>query len=402
MLRIGFASLVTTSLAGSPPPAQEYAATARWMVNTLDWGFLSTISTRTEASKVGDAFGNPNSHADCDNGVPYFFVSNLDASMVDVFSGTGASSRVSLAMTEAQLTGDNAIADCTIGEGDYGDPENPPCARLVLNGNLVKVGASSAEGKLAKSCLEKRHPSFRWYPPGHDFFVAKLELDGIWLIDFYGGAQNVSTDDYFATNLTTFDRPMTTKAYTAPPPSSDQVGTARWMASTMTYGVLSTVSSRSEGTRIGDAFGNPYSFVDVGGVPHVYGSNLDASMIDLFTADEPNPRASLALSEATLIGTNNSVKSCIIGTPLGDPENPPCARLVLSGQMSILDVNSTEGKAAYAALLERHPSFANYPSGHDFAPVKMEVDGIWLIDKFGGAAIIDPKDYLAGSATIVA
>merc|ERR1719424_405947 len=104
-------------------------------------------------------------------------------------------------------------------------------------------------------------------------------------------------------------------------------------------------------------------------------TELLVPMIDLFTADQPNPRASLALSEATLIGTNNSVKSCIIGTPLGDPENPPCARLVLSGQMSILDVNSTEGKAAYSALLQRHPSFANYPTGHDFAPVKMEVDG---------------------------
>merc|ERR1719162_2058158 len=364
---------------------------------------MSTISTRTEASQVGDAFGNPQSHANSDSGVPYFFVSDMDASMVDVFTGTGASPRVSFAISQAMLTGENARDECKIGASELGDPENPPCARLVLNGNFVKLDKHSAEGKSAKALLVKKHPSMRWYPPDHAFFVAKLELENIWLIDFYGGGKHVSPEEYFAANITTFHQPKRQEhIYIKPPPVNNHVETARWMVSTMTYGVLSTVSSRSEGTSLGDAFGNPYSFADVGGVPHVYASNLDASMIDLFTADKPNPRASLALSEATLTGTKDQRNACIIGKILGDPENPPCARLVLSGAMSIIDNNSTEGATARAALFEKHPSFTKYPTDHDFAPVKMEVDGIWLIDKFGGAAIIDPKDYLASSATIFA
>jgi len=397
-MKFGFASFAASALAATPPPHEDSAAVARWMVNKLDWGVMSTISTRSEASQVGDAFGNPQSHADANNGVPYFFVSNLDASIVDVFTGPSNSSRISFAVSEAQLTGDDTVADCTVGDG-AGDPENPPCARLVLSGNFVEVDAKSEEGKLAKKALVARHPAFKFYPPGHDFFVAKLDLDGIWLLDFYGGAANIAPADYFSANVTSFTRPMRPALLSSPPPAKDKVATARWMASTLTYGALSTVSTRSEATIVGDPFGNPQSFADVDGVPHLWASMLDASMIDLFSA-AGNPRASLALSEASLAGTNNSVKACTVGTLLGDPENPPCARLVFSGNMTKLDVNTTEGAAAKAALFARHPAFAYYPETHDFLPVKMELDGIWLIDAYGGATIMAPEDYFAGTSIV--
>merc|ERR1712014_40390 len=180
------------------------------------------------------------------------------------------------------------------------------------------------------------------------------------------------------------------------------VATARWMTSTLTYGALSTISTRTEATRVGDPFGNPQSFADVNGVPHIWASMLDASMVDLFSAHGASTRASLALSEASLAGTNESIGACTIGKPLGDPENPPCARLVLSGNMTKLDVNTTEGMAAKAALFERHPAFASYPQTHDFLPVKMELDGVWLIDQYGGAAIISPDEYVAYNSVVLA
>jgi len=31
----------------------------------------------------------------------------------------------------------------------------------------------------------------------------------------------------------------------------------------------------------------------------------------------------------------------------------------------------------------------------------MNLDGIWLIDHYGGAAIISPEDYLAGAVAVV-
>ena len=78
-------------------------------------------------------------------------------------------------------------------------------------------------------------------------------------------------------------------AASGPPDGTDAVALSRWMAAKLTWGTLSTTSTRSNGSQVGDAFGNPYSFADVGGVPYIYASNLDASAIDLFTAPGASP-----------------------------------------------------------------------------------------------------------------
>ena len=129
------------------------------------------------------AFGNPNSIADVD-GVPYIYASDEDSSFVDISRGN---KRVSFALSEAGLLNKNGsanITDCTIGIG-FGDPQNPPCARLVLSGNISQPAPGSPEEVKAKAALFARHPSFKNFPKDHHFFVAKLNIDGIWLIDEY-------------------------------------------------------------------------------------------------------------------------------------------------------------------------------------------------------------------------
>merc|ERR1712178_122997 len=221
-------------------------------------------------------------------------------------------------------------------------------------------------------------------------------VDGVWLIDAYGGAAIISPTEYFGVKQASAslippisENPVAGK----PPKPADKVATARWMAHRLDWGVLSTTSSRSEGTKPGDAFGNPYSFADAGkGTPYFYGSMLDATMIGL----SKQTKASLALSEASLTG-HDAQEACKIGEAYGDPENPPCARLVLSGNVVKLEVNSTEEKEARAALFQRHPSFSKFPDDHHFFVSKLEVTGVWLISEYGGAAIIPPDQYLGYS-----
>ena len=190
--------LVSLNCGFSPAPTPSKAATARYMVSTVDWGALVTTSSRSEGTTVGDAFANPYSFADV-AGVPYVYASSLDASFVDINASTP---RATLALSEAALVdskGVATIAACNIANAQaLGDPENPPCARLVLSGTVVKVAAGSAEETAAKAALFSRHPSFKAFPPGHGFFVAKLAIDGLWLIDFYGGAAIIAPADYFA------------------------------------------------------------------------------------------------------------------------------------------------------------------------------------------------------------
>jgi len=63
---------------------------------------------------------------------------------------------------------------------------------------MVRVEANSTEEQAANVALFKRHPSFTKYPKDHAFFTAKLEVDGVWLIDTYGGAANIKPAEYFA------------------------------------------------------------------------------------------------------------------------------------------------------------------------------------------------------------
>lgn len=404
-------TLMVSAAAAGPPSPDDKVATARWMASNVNWGFLSTTSARVQGALLGEAFGNPYSFADADTGVPYFYASNLDASMIDAFTGNASvkpSPQATLAISEATLhnaTSPATQSACRIGT-PLGDPENPPCARLVLSGKLMKLDSGSAEYKLAHASLLKRHPSFKLYPPGHDFFVAKMDLDGVWLIDFYGGAAIISPEDYLAPSSPSDGGLLKTRNKALSPPNSlpkpepsNKAAMARWMAASLDWGALVTTSSRSQGADIGEAFGNPYSFADAAtGVPYFYASDLDASMIDIFqgsTSTKPNPKASFALSEAALGGTKDEQSACEINSFLGDPETPTCARLVLSGSIVRLAANSAEEKTARAALFTKHPSFANYPPGHDFFVAKMEVEAVWLIDAFGGAAIISPKDYFA-------
>ena len=68
------------------PQFAEKERTARWMAHAIDWGVLSTISTRKGFE--GQAFGNPQSFIDgsCANstGVLYFYVTDADQSMKDI------------------------------------------------------------------------------------------------------------------------------------------------------------------------------------------------------------------------------------------------------------------------------------------------------------------------------
>ena len=130
------------------------------------------------------------------------------------------------------------------------------------------------------------------------------------------------------------------------PEYSDKANTARWMARSLDWGVLTTISSRLNPNSAGPIpFGNVYSFVDgpcnnSTGTPYIYGTYMDQSFVDSVN----NTNVALTLSAVTLnsaclseSSTQDVIKqdACIIGSEgMGDPELPLCARLVLTGQLA--------------------------------------------------------------------
>lgn len=171
---------------------------------------------------------------------------------------------------------------------------------------------------------------------------------------------------------------------------------ARWMVHSLDWGVLTTQSTRLPGY----PFGNVYSFVDGGcasssGTPYFYGTFMDQSFIDL----KANPKASFTLSEASFADVcgGESLPQCAIGNLAkyhgGDPENPVCARLTLSGRLVIVNADTDEYTEALAAMYKRHEQMAYWPTDHNWVIAKLELVDLWLIDYFGGATILDLDAY---------
>ena len=187
------------------PNLRNKAETARWMVHSIDWGVLSTISTRFKDPDVVVPFGNIYSFVDgpCDNstGIPYIYGTYMDQSFQDSLSNTA----VSFTLSEASLAsvcGGSNLPSCKIQTQTYGDPENPVCARLTLTGRLIVLQDNSDEYDLAQQALFQRHASMKDWPHNHDWVVAKIDLHDIWLIDYFGGATNVDVNQYFNVELT--------------------------------------------------------------------------------------------------------------------------------------------------------------------------------------------------------
>ena len=139
------------------------------------------MSSQARAHLGGNKpFGNPNSFVDTGDGRQYFYVSDLDATMVDV----AENSVVSFTLSEAQIPG-----LCS-------EPEDPTCARLTFTGRMVNASASLVPK--VKDAMFARHPEMKEWPSSHDFhFVTIDPVTSIWLVDFYGGATEIDPACYY-------------------------------------------------------------------------------------------------------------------------------------------------------------------------------------------------------------
>ncbi|GAB5358445.1 hypothetical protein AAMO2058_000458100 [Amorphochlora amoebiformis] len=164
-----------------------------------------------------------------------------------------------------------------------------------------------------------------------------------------------------------------------PPPFILKEKTARWVVHNATYGVLSTTSVHLNGT----AFGNVQSFVDgdmsfSSGIPYFYVSEMDVSQEDI----KANPKVSFTVSEV-------NVGYC--AQQKWDPEDPRCAKVVLTGVM--VTITGEEADKFKNAMFARHPAMKYWPTSHSWEIKKLNITDIWMLDFFGGASILDLDAY---------
>ncbi|CAL5047038.1 unnamed protein product [Urochloa decumbens] len=174
LLHLPAPSAARPIVAAKPAPS-EATATARWLAAQNTWGVLSTISSDLNGAPFGD--GVPGEG----HGTPYFYLTTLDPTARDALDDE----RTSFTLSEFPLGTCGKI-----------DPENPTCAKLTLTGKLKLVDLQSSEAELAKSALFSKHPEMKDWPKNHHFKIFKLEIENIFLIDWFGGPKPISPSQY--------------------------------------------------------------------------------------------------------------------------------------------------------------------------------------------------------------
>ncbi|RZC40965.1 Pyrid oxidase 2 domain containing protein [Asbolus verrucosus] len=169
-----------------PPQPDEVAKMARYIMRNADWVSIATKSTQkaiegypfVSLKSVSD--GPPSNST----GVPYLYMTDMDVSGKDIEADNRCTILASLAESEY----------CK--QKNF-DPQDPRCAKLIITGKIIKVDNSSSEYQFGEDALFSKHPSMKWWPKDHDFYVAKVNIEQIAVLDFFGGIKYVSVQDYF-------------------------------------------------------------------------------------------------------------------------------------------------------------------------------------------------------------
>ncbi|CAM8959214.1 unnamed protein product [Rhodiola kirilowii] len=173
-------SVAAASLVTKPDP-KNAAATARWLAEENSWGVLNTLSSDLNGAPFGNVVSFSDGPPKNGRGVPYFYLTALDPTARDALKDPRSS-----------LT----ISEYPIGTCGKIDPENPTCAKLTLNGKLVLVDENSEEAEFAKTALFAKHSEMNGWPKSHNFQFFKLDIENIFLIDWFGGPKPLTIEEY--------------------------------------------------------------------------------------------------------------------------------------------------------------------------------------------------------------
>ena len=174
-----------------PPPHTEYAKMARWLVHNSEWMATGTISTIP--SIKGFPMVNVIAMADSakggkSTGQIYFLLVMLD------FTAQDLSKRNEMT---ALFTMDQSLY-CTQRNID---PMEPTCARIMISGEALRVEKNTKEYEFASNAMVSHHPASENWINAHDFFLCKMNITQICVLDWYGGPHFVSVEDYFKVAL---------------------------------------------------------------------------------------------------------------------------------------------------------------------------------------------------------
>lgn len=169
-----------------PPPHTEYAKMARYLVHKAEWvsmGSLSTVEAIKGYPMVNIIAVADSARGEKSTGTLYFYLTMLDYTAQDLSKDNRLT--VLLSMDQDLYCSQRGV-----------DPMEPTCARIMISGRAVKLEDGDAEFNFGKNAMFSRHPAAKKWLNTHNFFLCKLEITQIAVLDWYGGPHYVTLEDY--------------------------------------------------------------------------------------------------------------------------------------------------------------------------------------------------------------
>lgn len=169
-----------------PPPHTEYAKMARYLVHKAEWvsmGSLSTVDAIKGYPMVNVIAVADSARGEKSTGTLYFYLTMLDYTAQDLSKDNRLT--VLLSMDQDLYCSQRGV-----------DPMEPTCARIMISGRAVKLADNDAEFNFGKNAMFSRHPAAQKWLATHNFFLCKLEITQIAVLDWYGGPHYVTVEEY--------------------------------------------------------------------------------------------------------------------------------------------------------------------------------------------------------------
>ncbi|KAK4881363.1 hypothetical protein RN001_004682 [Aquatica leii] len=173
----------------NPPKPNPSALMARYIMHSVGWATISSISTMPEIKSF--PYANLEEMVDGlddkGNGVPYFYVAVYDPLTID----TEQDNRCTLVAS---------LAESSWCKEKNFEEEDPRCARVMISGRFVRVSNTTEEHNSALNHMHRKHPQSNYWPTSHHFYIGKIDIQHINLFDSFGGIKTINVKEYLNAN----------------------------------------------------------------------------------------------------------------------------------------------------------------------------------------------------------
>eukprot|EP01134_Creolimax_fragrantissima_P004492 CFRG4492T1 len=168
---------------------------------------------------------------------------------------------------------------------------------------------------------------------------------------------------------------------------NDHAGVAKAVLTYSEWATVSTVTTTKNNIThpFGQAIAMGYAPTsETEGLPCMYMTSMDTSMQHM--------------NKNSLVSLTYTLAQTRFCSSHGyDVEDPRCVHVTVVGRSRVTSRESEPvlTEAAQTSLFTVHPAMKDWPEGHGFEFVVVDIDYIWILDGFGGAKIITSSDFNA-------